>query len=246
MEIRLLAGFARPSAPAESKPTASWRSGAGPQVQFASDKLFGQCGTFNESAFSTSIAFRQAGSGTKTRFKSSSLDPRGLRAYRSTMKGRVSSSLLSGALSCALSVLVAPVPAQAQNISKTAKAGAHSITLKVLPAESFTGPHSEMTRDSGAEPNEISGPEHPNHHLVAFVEENGKPVENATVSISYREVSPEKGAWTSLPIVRMHVTGKGLETTHFGNNVKLDPGQYAVRVTVNASKPAVFRISLPK
>ena len=149
-------------------------------------------------------------------------------------------------MACALSVLLAPVAAQAKNISKTVKAGGYSITLKVLPAESFTGPHSEMTRDGGAEPNDLNGPEHPNHHLVAFVKENGKPVEDATVSISYREVAPEKGAWVSLPVVRMHVTGKGLETTHYGNNVKLVPGKYAVRVTVNDSQPAVFHFALPK
>lgn len=160
------------------------------------------------------------------------------------MRGKISSSLLSAALSCALSVLLVPVTAQAKNISKRAKADPYSITLKVLPAESFTGPHSEMTRDGGAEPNDLNGPEHPNHHLVAFVKENGKPVENATVSISCREVKPEKGAWIPLPVVRMHVTGKGLETTHYGNNVKLDPGHYAVRVTVNASKPAVFHFAL--
>jgi hypothetical protein len=160
------------------------------------------------------------------------------------MRGIFSSSLLSAALACALSVLLAPVAAQAKNISKTAKAGEYSITLKVLPAESFAGPNSEMTRDGGAEPNDLNGPEHPNHHLVAFVKENGKPVEDATVSISYREASPEKGVWVSLPVVRMHVTGKGLETTHYGNNVKLVPGKYAVRVTVNASKPAVFHFAL--
>jgi hypothetical protein len=160
------------------------------------------------------------------------------------MRGNISSTLLSAALTCTLSVLLGPVAAQAKNISKTAQAGTYSITLNVLPAESFTGPHPEMTRDGGAEPNEVGGPEHPNHHLVAFVKQNGKPVENAEVSISYCEVSQQKEAWMSLPVVRMHVTGKGLETTHYGNNVKLDPGRYAVRVTVNASQPAVFHFFL--
>jgi hypothetical protein len=42
----------------------------------------------------------------------------------------------------------------------------------------------------------------------------------------------------------MHVNGKGLQTTHFGNNVKLSRGKYEVRVSVNGSKPAVFRFAI--
>ena len=165
------------------------------------------------------------------------------------MRGKISFQLSLAALTCALGILLAPLAAQAQTISKTAKTGDYSITLKVLPAESFSGPHADMVRDGGAEPNDINGPEHPNHHLVAFVKENGKPVENAKVSISYREISPDKGEWMSLPVVRMHMAGMnmagmGLETTHYGNNVKLSPGKYETRVTVNDSKPAVFHFSL--
>lgn len=143
-------------------------------------------------------------------------------------------------------MLLMPLAAQAQTISKTARTGVYSITLKVLPAESFGGPHAEMAQDGGAEPNLINGPEHPNHHLVAFVKANGKPVERAKVSISYRQVSPKKDEWMSLPVARMHVAGKGLQTTHYGNNVKLAPGKYEARVVVNESKPAVFHFSLKR
>ena len=162
------------------------------------------------------------------------------------MREKIPFRLSLAALACALGTLFVPVAAQAQNISQSAQSGAYSITLKVLSAESFTGSDSEMARDGGAEPNAINGPEHPNHHLVAFVREKGEPVENAAVSISYREVSPIKGDWTSLPVARMHVAGKGLKTTHYGNNVKLGPGHYEVRVTVNASKPAVFQFTLSR
>lgn len=162
------------------------------------------------------------------------------------MRGNISSKLALVALACALCILLMPVATQAQKISKTAKTGAYSITLRVLPAESFKGPHADMARDGGAEPNDINGPKHPNHHLVAFVKEKGKPVEEAKVSISYREVSPREGEWMLLPVVRMHVAGKGLETTHYGNNVKLAPGKYEVRVMVNGSEPAIFHFSLSR
>jgi hypothetical protein len=42
----------------------------------------------------------------------------------------------------------------------------------------------------------------------------------------------------------MHVTGHGLATTHYGNNVRLGPGKYEARVTVNGQGPANFRFSL--
>ncbi len=162
------------------------------------------------------------------------------------MRGKISFKLSLALLTCALGVLLMPLSAQAQMISKTAKTDGYSITLKVLPAESFGGPHAEMARDGGAEPNEINGPEHPNHHLVAFVKEKGKPVEMAKVSISYRRLSPKEGEWMFLPVARMHVAGKGLQTTHYGNNVKLAPGKYEARIVVNGSKPAVIHFSLKR
>jgi hypothetical protein len=153
---------------------------------------------------------------------------------------------LAAALIFALGALLIPGATLAVNVSKTATAGAYSVTLKVLPAESFRGPKAEMARDGGAEPNFLNGPEHPNHHLVAFVAESGKPVEDATVDISFRRLSPKMGRSMNLPVVRMHVAGKGLATTHYGNNVELPAGNYEVRVTVNGEGPATFRFSLPR
>jgi hypothetical protein len=151
---------------------------------------------------------------------------------------------LAAASIFALAALPTPGAAQAVHVSKTATAGTYSVTLKVLPAESFRGPKAEMARDGGAEPNRLNGSAHPNHHMVAFVKENDKPVEDATVEITYRRASSMTGAWTKLPVVRMHVAGKGLETTHYGNNVGLPGGHYEVRVTVNGEGPATFRFSL--
>ena len=155
-------------------------------------------------------------------------------------------SLFAAALTLALGVLLFPAGARAQAISKTARAGAYSVTLKVLPAESFAGPKAEMVRDGGAESNRLNGPEHPNHHMVVFVKENGKPVEHATINISYRELSPKPTNWEELPVVRMHVAGHGLATTHYGNNLKLAHGKYAVRVGVNGQMPVTFIFTLKR
>jgi hypothetical protein len=136
--------------------------------------------------------------------------------------------------------------AQAQNVSETGTAGKYSLTLEILPAESFHGPHAEMARDGGAMANMAGGEAGPNHHLVVFVKEDGKPVEQAKVTMSYRQLSPEKGKWISLPVTRMHVAGKGMETTHYGNNVKLAPGSYEARVTVNGEGPATLHFSVER
>ena len=148
------------------------------------------------------------------------------------------------ALSLALGVSFVSSLAQAQMIDKTAMAGVYSVTLRVMPAESFSGAQPAMVRDAGAKPNLLNGPVHPNRHMVAFVKENGKPAENAKVVMKYRELSPAKGKWVRVPVVRMHMGGKALETTHYGNNLKLDAGTYEVSVTVNGSKPAIFQFSL--
>jgi hypothetical protein len=151
---------------------------------------------------------------------------------------------LGVAMTFALGLAAAPAPAGADTISKTGMAGPYSVNLKVLPAESFTGPKAEMVRDSGARVCRETGPEHPNHHLVAFVKKDGKAVEDADVGISYRTAATSPGAWSSLPVVRMHVAGKELDTTHYGNNVYLPAGAYQVRVTVDGAGPADFRVSL--
>ncbi len=140
--------------------------------------------------------------------------------------------------------VILPACAQAQEVSKTETAGKYTITLKVLPAESFSGPKAEMVRDGGAKAVEVNGPEQPNHHLVAFLKANDKPVEKAKVEISYRESSSSPMKWTKLPVVRMHEAGKGLDTTHFGNNVKLAAGSYEVQVTVNGTASVTFQVTV--
>jgi len=118
-------------------------------------------------------------------------------------------------------------------ISAEASAGPYSVTLKVLPAESFGGSGAEMMWDGGAQAVKKNGSEHPNHHLVAFVERDGKPVTDAKVDIRYRRLDSKNSSWRELPVARMHVSDKGAGTTHYGNNVELSNGRYAVKIDVN-------------
>jgi type II secretory pathway component GspD/PulD (secretin) len=140
--------------------------------------------------------------------------------------------------------VILPACAQAQELNKTGTAGKFTITLKLLPTKSFSGPNAEMVRDGGANAVEVSGPEQPNHHLAAFLTQNDQPVEKAEVAISYRESSSSPMKWTELPVVRMHEAGKSMDTTRFGNNVRLPPGGYEVQVTVNGEMSATFQITL--
>lgn len=140
--------------------------------------------------------------------------------------------------------LIASNAAYAKNISKTKETGAVRVTLKVLPAEAFEGPHATMVRGGGAMPMLLSHSPRPNHHMVVFIKRDKRPVEKANVTMLYKEWAPRKGPWTLLPAVRMHVAGKSVATTHFGNNVDLAPGEYEVIVVVNHNAPADFHIEL--
>lgn len=129
-----------------------------------------------------------------------------------------------------------------QAITRTRQAGPYSVTLKVLPAESFEGPGAEMVWDGGAKPVPLGAPAGPNRHLVAFIERNGAPVEEADVTIVYERKGSASG-WQTLPVARMHVAGKSASTAHFGNNVMLKPGDYQARVSVNGSDSATFEFT---
>lgn len=154
--------------------------------------------------------------------------------------------LLVASLALLPAAMLAPRAAHAQAVSQKDMAGAYQVTLRVLPPEAFHGEKAPMAKDAGATPVKVDGPKSPNHHLVAFVKKDGKPVEDANVEIMYRETSPKKTDWMTLPVVRMHVAGKSEKTTHYGNNVMLSPGEYSVRVEVNGSAPATFDVTLPE
>lgn len=144
-----------------------------------------------------------------------------------------------------ISAFCAVSAAHANPVSETGMAGAYTVILKVLPAESFSRPNTEMVRDGGAKPVTLTATPKPNHHMVVFVKKGANLVENAKVSIRYRELKPRKSGWINLPVVRMHVAGKGRQTTHYGNNVALLPGSYRVLTMVNGKGPARFKFTLP-
>jgi hypothetical protein len=159
-------------------------------------------------------------------------------------------SMWGAALAVAAGVLLSPAAAQAQTVSETANVGVYSITLKVMiPDKFFNGPNAMTVCEGVARPNRASGCI--NYLLVVFIKENGKPVGDARVKISYRKLSPKAGPWKELPVVGMWigtewqpVYAETTQTTHFGNHVQLFPGRYEARVTVNGRGPAAFRFSL--
>lgn len=144
----------------------------------------------------------------------------------------------------ALCVLPPSVNAQTKPVNEVKRDANYIVDLKVLPAESFRGAKEQMTRESGAKAVLENGHDHPNHHMVVFIKKAGRPVENAKVSIRYRELSPKMGKWKTLPDARMYATVDGIKSTHYGNNVHLAPGKYEARVTVNGGAPVTFRFSL--
>lgn len=131
-------------------------------------------------------------------------------------------------------------------VNKSVMDGPYSVTLKVQPAEYFAGPKATMIRDGGAGAVPVNGVEHPNHHLVVFVDSKlDKPLDHAAVAISYCETSPQTTQWTPLPTARMYIKGLGVGTTHYGNNVKLEAGSYNARVVVNG-KTVTIPFTLPQ
>ena len=154
--------------------------------------------------------------------------------------------LFAAALAFAIGAFLTSCAAQAKPPSRTAETGPYTITLKVLPAESFSGGHSAMTWDGGAKPYRLKQSPRPNHHLVAFIKKQGKPVEKAAVRIRYRLMGGQSGGWQTLPVARMYIRGKGRATTHYGNNVLLKPGTYAIQVRIAGESPHLFHLRINK
>jgi hypothetical protein len=145
-----------------------------------------------------------------------------------------------------LATLAAATVEAADVISKTQTTGPYTVTLKVLPAESFSGANPAMAWDGGAKAMaEDATPQPPNHHMVVFVKKDGEPVADATVTIRYRRIGAKDSQWRTLPVARMHEAGQGEATEHYGNNVWLVHGDYQAEVTVNGSEPVPFEFILP-
>lgn len=151
-------------------------------------------------------------------------------------------------LACAaLALLLGTLPASATAPTSPGEmsiAGDYVVRVEMLPPASFAGPKASLVLDGGAKPLGLGGSKPPDHRLAVFVTDNSRPVEQATVVILYRSLYTRGVGWASLPVARMHVAGKGLDTTQFGNNVRLGAGMYEVRVSVNGEGAATFRFVL--
>jgi hypothetical protein len=134
----------------------------------------------------------------------------------------------------------------------TQVAGPYRLQLVVLAAEPFFTPQQVaqghvaegMVVIGGAAPVPPDAVSHPNHHLVVHVYDRatGKALSGAHVSMTV--ASAAGGSPSAVPIVEMQAVGKGVDSTHYGNNVTLAPGTYDVTVTVNGNAPATFVVTV--
>jgi hypothetical protein len=134
----------------------------------------------------------------------------------------------------------------APNLTQTA--GPYKITLVLLPAEPFltrtqyerNHPATGMVVVGGATPLQPTSPMHPNHHLVAHVyRADGTAVLGAPVTMV---VEGPGHTPMRIPIVEMEAAGKGPQSTHYGNNVRLADGTYRVTVSVGRSSSTTFSV----
>lgn len=144
----------------------------------------------------------------------------------------------------------------AGNVMKTKTVDGLRIELHVLPVEPFFTADEVAAKKvsegmliiSGAAPVAVDDESRPNHHLVVHVFDvkTGKAVTDAVVEMSFRYLGKKgtaSGAAVAVPVVVMEAVGKGAQSTHYGNNVTMEPGSYAVIVTVNG-KNASFKVTV--
>ena len=166
---------------------------------------------------------------------------------------------------CKLSIMIQTVfilvmafafSAEAKNVMKTVTVGDMRIELHILSAEPFFTADevaakkvkSGMLIISGAEPLSLEANTHPNHHLVVhiFDAKTNKALTDAKVSMNFQQLDAKGkliGTPTNVPIVVMQAIGKGVESTHYGNNVVMPAGSYSVSVVVN-NKQTDFQVML--
>jgi hypothetical protein len=168
------------------------------------------------------------------------------------MTGRLN-GLLKIAIAASL-MLVAGV--SAADVMKTRTVDSLRIELHVLPAEPFftadevAAKHvtQGMLTMSGAAAVAPDAESHPNHHLVVHVynAKTGKAVTDAAVEMGFQLLDNKgktSGAAVNVPVVVMQAVGKGAQSTHYGNNVTMVKGSYAVNVAVNGNK-AAFKVEV--
>jgi len=138
---------------------------------------------------------------------------------------------------------------QAGHVMVDTTMGDLRIELHVLAAEPFFT-EKEVSTDKitegmliigGAKPLAPDAKVHPNHHLVIhlFHAKTGKAITDAKVEMNFQSLDDKGnplGGSTEVPIVIMQAIGKGAQSTHYGNNMVMPAGLYAVSVVVNGKK----------
>jgi len=138
---------------------------------------------------------------------------------------------------------------QAGNVKVDTTIGDLRIELHALAAEPFFTKAEVSAKKitegmliiGGAKPLAPNADVHPNHHLVihVFNTKTGKAILNAKVEMSFQfldDKGNKSGSPTEVPIVVMQAIGKGVQSTHYGNNEVMPTGFYGVSVVVNGEK----------
>jgi hypothetical protein len=159
----------------------------------------------------------------------------------------------------------------AKNIDQSKTAGPYRVELEVLPPEPFYSAKQVAAGEGktgmlilgGAEPVQPDAPSHPDHHLVVhvFQKTTNKALTNAKVRLAVQPLDSKgqpTGKAMKVPVVRMQMIsmagmggmgGMGSmgapQTTHYGNNVTLPPGDYRVEAIANGY-PVSFVINISK
>jgi len=184
--------------------------------------------------------------------------------YGCSRSGRL--TLMSGmcvAVVCALVGLVLSTGGNAampERIQVEKIALPYRLVLVVLPAEPFypsdaaaANAHATMGMVvvGGAAPRNLDAVPRPNHHLVVHVynASTGKAVPGARVTMTYQALAQSgastSGTPTAVPVVEMRMHSGGVESTHYGNNVRMPSGRYRITVKVNVVGPTSFDVSVP-
>ena len=141
-------------------------------------------------------------------------------------------------------------------VNQSRTVGAYHLELHVLPPEPFFSADEVAARHltagmlvtGGAAPISPTASPAPNHHLVVHIADSksGQTVTDARVTLDLQALDASgksTGPTVSVPVVVMQAIGAGATSTHYGNNVVLDPGSYRVTVTVNGTA-ATFHIKV--
>jgi hypothetical protein len=161
---------------------------------------------------------------------------------------------LAGILAAPLAAGAAPSAAKhTAGTTKTKVAGKYLVTLLLQRPQRFYYGLSATRSDAeggmkirgGAKPMKADSVPHPTHFLGVIVKDKAsdRTVIDADVKMNYAKAGPgQQTQMKVLPVVKMDIIGKDVESMRYGNNARLKPGRYRVHVTINGKARADFTI----